>query len=181
MMGTVFEVCGVLAICAIGFSASKFQQQDESAQQNELPSYVIEFDWSKEFDASLETNPERKMLARQYAALEPVAKKMRALFVRDRIPALSVLKLEVKQLEIRWQLETDLKEKKNCLEYLVFRLKQIQESHLFLMEQPAPVKNAGSVQIGQDLASELIRSTLETVKWESKLEQVNGLLANENK
>jgi len=181
MIKSLLLVFGVLSVCAVGVVAVPVQEKEQAAQDDQPPAVVRNFDWSKTFDASIEMDPKRRMLARQYAALMPLAEKMKQLFLRERIPALAIFKLEVKQLEIRYQLETKLQDRKECLEVLVFHLNTIQEAQHFLMEQPPRPGKSGRAQMGQEDFQDLINATLKTVKWESELEQLNDQLAAKKK
>ena len=87
----------------------------------------------------------------------------------------------MKQLEIRYQLEASLQDKKKCVEYLVLRLNQIQEGQRLMMDRPPVPGKSGGVQMEQKAIDELVDVTLKSVKWKFELEQINDQLAAKNK
>ena len=144
---------------------------NSSPPHNKPPAHAADFDWDKKFDASLETEPERRKWARQYNAIVLLAEPMREFFRRERIDTLSYRKVRVKQLELRYRLETELHEKKKILEILVYEIKVLQEVAALILEDPS------ATQLGTRDIDDLVDVTLKTIEWESELEQVTAKLA----
>ena len=178
MVKSFFVMCVVLFAFAVRVNGAPFQDRGDPAEQDPRQDVPMDIDWNKVFDASVETDPKRRMLVRQYAALRPLTDKIRELFVHERVSVISIYHLRIRQLKIRWQLEEDPREKKKCLKVLVHHLKQIQDSSLLMMERPV---HAGGDSLERKDIDNLVDSTLEIVKWEMKLEQLNETMAAEKK
>ena len=175
-MKLLLMTVGIFSLCAASGSAPVQEQQDQNTQANNPPAHAKDFDWNKKFDASLETDPKRRKWARQYTALAPLVEQMTEFFKRERIDTFSYRKVRVKQLEIRCRLETDLNEKKKCLEILVYELKTLQEIAEFVFKEPA--RPGSAVQLGSGAIDDLVGVTLKKIEWESELDQINRQSGN---
>lgn len=177
MAKAVFSICvmGVLLFQFVGDRGVTAQDDGQKAPKQPTGS-VANVDWSKEFDPTIETDPSRRMLARQYAALKPFAEQRRELFVRERVSAISLLQLEVRQLEIRNKLERNLEERKKCVEAILDRLRVIHQSLALMLERPAPPGNP-TVQRELQTTDDLVDSTLGIIRWEAELESIDQQLS----